>query len=89
MENKLKSCKNLKQLLKIEVEIIKKHIDEHKWCNEIADEGDAICDFANKYAWLMREMYCGTKCERRQECELAEKFLIKELTEELKNKLST
>lgn len=76
MSNKIKYCTNLKKLLSVECEIIKRHIDDHKWFNAIADKETAICDFIEKYAWLMREVYCGSVCEKRYECECAEEFII-------------
>jgi hypothetical protein len=47
----------LKDFLNVEMEIILKHIDEHKWCNHIVDKNEAIADFISKYAWIIRETF--------------------------------
>lgn len=68
------NCKNLKNFLNIQMEIIEKHIDEHKWFTHIEDKNAALIDFANKFAWTWRELYCGYSCEFRDSCELSKPY---------------
>jgi hypothetical protein len=77
-------CEHLKELLDAEISIIKKHLDNHKWCNHIPDDNYGIQDFVNKYGWLMREFYCGFVCEHRETCPL--KSVTAEAPEEAKKK---
>ena len=75
---KLKSgsgCISVKTILDVEKAIIQKHIDEHKWFQQIPDYNDGVVDFVNRYGWLMRELYCGYVCEIRHDCECAKQFL--------------
>lgn len=68
-----KYCNQLKNLLKIQTQIIEEHIDKHKWFNHIEDKNEAIVDFIDKYAWLMRQMFCEYICEKRDDCDLLKK----------------
>jgi hypothetical protein len=62
------SCHELKDFLNVERDIILKHIDEHKWFNHISDKNVAIADFIEKYAWLIREVYCKCLCDKEEDC---------------------
>ena len=62
-------CKHPEEILKLERMIIEDHIAKHKWCNQIEDKDEAIVDFVHKFAWLMREVYCGTICPYREGCD--------------------
>ena len=63
-------CEHLKELLDVEIAIIRKHLDNHKWCQHISDENTAVQDFVDKYGWLMREFYCNFVCQTRENCEI-------------------
>ena len=52
-------CEHTSQVMSVEVDLIKKHIDEHKIYNHILTDDDAIIDFVDKYAWIMREAVCA------------------------------
>lgn len=67
-------CNHINHILKIERGIIQDHIAKHKWCNRIKNEREAITDFVHKFAWLMREVYCGAMCPYKSECQVNEKF---------------
>jgi len=67
-------CQHIKYILSVERSIIKDHIAKHKWCNGIEDENDAIADFVQKFAWLMREIFCGALCPHKEECEVNDEF---------------
>ena len=73
-------CTHLEEILKAETEIIQRHVNEHKWYmseekGESVEYDDAIIDFVDKYAWIMREFYCGYVCEFRADCEPAQKYM--------------
>jgi len=75
-----KYCKHIKDILEIEREVIIDHISKHKWYNQIESDSDAIFDFVHKYAWLMREVFCGVMCKYRHDCgafdEFKKQFLV-------------
>jgi hypothetical protein len=56
-------------------EIIRKHLDEHKWFQHIADPEEAIKDFMVKFGWIVQELICGFACEQRFDCPAAKTFL--------------
>ncbi len=68
MNNFIK-CEHLSELLKTESDVIKRHLDEHKWFNHIEDDNEAVADFINKFGWLMRELYCEQICPSRYKCD--------------------
>jgi len=67
-------CEHVGELVNAELEIIKRHLGEHKWFRHILDDNDAIMSFNEDYGWLMREMYCGYVCKDRDDCTLAERY---------------
>jgi hypothetical protein len=74
MVEQAKKCTHLDEFLKCEVDIIKRHLERHKWYNAIPNEAEGIADFINKYGWLMRELYCGYTCPDRDKCNLGIKI---------------
>ena len=68
-----KFCDHLAEFVKLEFELIQKHIDAHKWFHHIPNLDAGIKDFIEKYGWLMRELYCGQICEKRHECKVNKK----------------
>jgi|GEM_PF-780599 len=68
-------CTYLAKFLRVQREILSRHIDEHLWCRHIADDEEGKADFLNEFGWLMRELYCGFACENRHNCEIATAFL--------------
>ena len=65
------NCKYLSDFTKAQMDIIYKHLDEHKYLRNIGDKQEALQSFINDFGWLFREMYCTRICEHRQECEIA------------------
>lgn len=63
-------CERVKNILEIEKTIILRHIDRHKWFQQIEDKETAIADFIQKYGWIIREIYCGYSCPYREECKV-------------------
>ena len=63
-------CEHLKEFLDVQIDIITKHIDNHKWCQHLGSENLAVKDFLEKYGWLMREFFCGHMCPSRDKCEI-------------------
>lgn len=57
--------------MKTQLEIVKKHLDEHKYLRKIEDRNDALDSFISDYGWLIRELYCTRICEIRHDCKLA------------------
>ena len=67
-------CNRVKDIMKIEINVIKKHLGKHKWYCGIGDDNAAVADFVWKYAWLMREVYCGKLCPKHANCEAGMPF---------------
>ena len=65
-------CEHLREFLDLEVDVIKRHLNDHKWFHHIIDENDGVKDFIKSYGWLIREMYCSAICEARDTCSLKE-----------------
>ena len=68
------SCQHLSEFMKTQVEIMKKHLDEHKYLRHIEDKEEAMASFITDYGWLMREMYCTKICNKKSECDIADKL---------------
>ena len=64
-------CQHLSEFVKAEMEIVHKHLDEHKYLRNIEGKEEALTSFINDYGWLIRELYCTRICEKRSECEIA------------------
>ena len=70
----IRECKQLQDILQAQTDIIERHVDQHKWFQHIEDRDLAICDFVEKYGFIMREFYCSRVCVSRFDCELAQKY---------------
>lgn len=57
--------------MKTQLEVVRKHLDEHKYLRKIEDKEVALDSFINDYGWLIRELYCTRICEDREGCEIA------------------
>lgn len=64
-------CECLSDFMKAQMDIISKHLDEHKYLRNIGDKQEALGSFINDYGWLIRELYCTRICEHRLNCEIA------------------
>lgn len=62
-------CNHLRELSAIQRLIIERHIERHKWFQHIADDEQAIADFIEKFAWIMREFHCTQICPDRSQCD--------------------
>ena len=65
-------CVHLVEFLRCEMDVMERHLANHKWFNKIPDEADGIADFISKYGWLMRDLYCRYACELRSTCTVLE-----------------
>ena len=57
--------------MKAQLEVVRKHLDEHKYLRRIEDSNEALDSFIKDYGWLIREMYCSKICSMREGCEIA------------------
>lgn len=64
-------CKELSKFMKTQLDVVKKHLDEHKYLRRIDDRNVALESFINDYGWLIRELYCTRICELKDNCEIA------------------
>ena len=60
--------------MKAQLEVVRRHLDEHKYLRQIGDSNEALESFIKDYGWLMREMYCTRICDIRENCEIASKL---------------
>jgi hypothetical protein len=65
------NCQHLRAFTQTQMEVIGRHIDEHKYLRQIEDKNEALASFINDYGFLIRELYCTKVCEKRDECEIA------------------
>lgn len=56
------------------MDVIKKHLDEHKYLRKLEDREAALESFIGDYGWLIRELYCTRICEKSEDCEIADKL---------------
>ena len=71
LEMKEVSCQRLSEFMKAQLEVVRKHLDEHKYLRRIEDSNEALDSFIKDYGWLIREMYCSKICSVREGCEIA------------------
>lgn len=64
-------CKHLAAFMRTQLDVVQKHLDEHKYLRKIADREEALSSFIADYGWLIRELYCTRICEKRCDCEIA------------------
>ena len=57
--------------MEAQLEVVRRHLDEHKYLRKIGDKDEALTSFINDYGWLIRELYCTKICELRDGCEIA------------------
>ena len=57
--------------MKTQLDVIKKHLDEHKYLRKMEDKNEALASFIADYGWLFRELYCTRICEKRFDCEIS------------------
>jgi hypothetical protein len=57
--------------MKTQLEVARKHLDEHKYLRGIENKNAALESFINDYGWLMRELYCTKICDKRDDCKIA------------------
>lgn len=84
MTDQVVSCQRLPEFMKTQLEVIKKHLDEHKYLRKMEDKNAALQSFIEDYGWLIREMYCSVACDYRDKCPIGQK--LKENGDLLKDK---
>lgn len=65
------SCKHLSEFMKTQLEVVRKHLEEHMYLRKISDRDKALETFISDYGWLIRELYCTKICEVRGNCQIA------------------
>lgn len=66
-QSQQKSCHRIKELLNVEVPVIKKHLEAHKWFRHIPDESKGMIDFIEQYGWIMKDIFCSV-CPDKNTC---------------------
>ena len=57
--------------MKTQLEVIGRHLEEHKYLRRIKDRNEALDSFIKDYGWLIRELYCTKICDKRNGCEIS------------------
>ena len=65
------SCQHLSEFMQTQLEVVRKHLDEHKYLRHIDSKEEALGSFISDYGWLIRELYCTRICELRHSCQIA------------------
>jgi hypothetical protein len=64
-------CEDLMAFMKTQMDVIQKHLDEHKYLRQMENKDEALQSFISDYGWLIRELYCTRICEKREGCTIA------------------
>jgi hypothetical protein len=67
----MSECQHLAAFMRTQLDVIQKHLDEHRYLRKIADKEAAVASFVADYGWLIRELYCTRICEKREGCTIA------------------
>jgi hypothetical protein len=77
--NSTKMCTRLGLLNVRQINVVVRHLDEHKWYKGIPPERAALAagDFNKEYGWILRDMICGHICDegRGNVCEAYSNYL--------------
>jgi len=57
--------------MRTQMDVIQKHLDEHKYLRQIENKDEALQSFISDYGWLIRELYCTRICLKREGCTIA------------------
>ena len=60
--------------MRAQMDVVSKHLDEHKYLRNLSDKDEALASFIEDYGWLIREIYCSQICPKREDCDTAEKM---------------
>jgi len=71
MEECTDKCLHLTEFMRTQVEVVQKHLDEHKYLRRLENQEEALDSFIHDYGWLIRELYCTRICELRMGCKIA------------------
>ena len=64
-------CQHLSEFMKAQIEVVQKHLDEHKYLRKMKSKEEALVSFIHDYGWLIRELYCTRICGLRESCTIA------------------
>lgn len=64
-------CLHLTAFMKTQMDVIQKHLDEHKFLRQMESSDEALESFIHDYGWLIRELYCTRICEFAKGCAIA------------------
>lgn len=72
------TCSHFRDFMKEQVELMKRHVDRHKFYRGIPDRQQAEIDFIENFGGLLREMYCDTACPEHEQCQDYKDYLERE-----------
>lgn len=58
-------CDHLNEFLEMELEILRCHFDKHKYFKGIADKDEAMNNFLDTYAGILRHVFCAYICKHK------------------------
>jgi len=65
-----KHCTRVGDLTKAEIDVIKSHLEKHKWYRGIQNDEEALMSFNEEFGPILRDMYCRYGCPDREDCEV-------------------
>lgn len=69
MTKGLHDCLHFSEFMTEQKSLMERHLTKHKFFQHIEDPGEAVIDFIQKYAWVIREVYCDL-CSDNKECKI-------------------
>jgi len=72
------TCSHFRDFMKEQVDLMKRHVDRHKFYRGIPDRTQAEIDFIDNFGGLLREMYCDTACSEHEQCQDYKDYLDRE-----------
>lgn len=65
----VRPCQRDYDLKTIKTSLLEKHLEKHKWFNQITNDEEGKKDFLEKFGWLVEQMYCRFRCDQRFTCD--------------------
>lgn len=62
------TCIHLTEFMKLQKEVLIKHLSNHKYYRHIKDENQGVFSFIQEYGFAMREVYCRC-CRDKKDCD--------------------
>jgi len=72
----VRPCQRDVDLKTIKTTLLLKHLEQHKWFRQIADDETGKQDFLEKFGWMVEQMFCRYYCDQRFVCDQSLQFFL-------------